>query len=217
MRKIFTIIPASGLGQRFGSSVPKQLFHIEDEVILEKTHRIFDIVVINKIFIAVNQVVLDALFPLKKNFCSKSEFILCGGESRSDTVKNALNMIASEVDDEDWIIVHDAVRPYLTSSQLSMFIDQTLKTDHGSIMAIPCVDTVKEVNESMQITSTIDRNKIWLAHTPQMFPYNILLEALENFPGNPTDESQAIEYAGFKPVVFKGPADNKKITFPEDL
>lgn len=217
MSKIITIIPASGLGQRFGSTLPKQLFHIEDEVILEKTHRIFDIEVISKIYIAVNQVVLDTLLPLKKNFCSKSEFILCGGESRSDTVKNALKMIASEVDHDDWVIVHDAVRPYLTSSQLSNFVDQTLKTDHGSIMAIPCVDTVKEVNESMQITSTIDRNKIWLAHTPQMFPYSILVEALESFPGKPTDESQALEFAGFKPVVIKGPADNKKITFPEDL
>ena len=215
--KIFTIIPASGLGQRFGSSVPKQLCHIDDEVILEKTHRIFDIEVIHKIYIAVNRVVLDLLLPLKKNFCSKSEFILCGGDNRSDTVKNALKMIANEVGDEDWVIVHDAVRPYLTSSQLSNYIDQTLKTDHGSIMAIPCVDTVKEVNESMQITSTIDRNKIWLAHTPQMFPYNILREALEKFPGNPTDESQALEYAGFTPVVIKGPTDNKKITFPEDL
>jgi len=215
--KIFTIIPASGLGQRFGSSVPKQLCHIDDEVILEKTHRIFDIEVIHKIYIAVNRVVLDLLLPLKKNFCSKSEFILCGGDNRSDTVKNALKMMANDVGDEDWVIVHDAVRPYLTSSQLSNYIDQTLKTDHGSIMAVPCVDTVKEVNESMQITSTIDRNKIWLAQTPQMFPYNILREALENFPGNPTDESQALEYAGFKPVVIKGTIDNKKITFPEDL
>ena len=217
MRKIFTIIPASGLGQRFGSTIPKQLCHIDDEVILEKTHRIFDIEVIYKIYIAVNRVILDLLLPLKKNFCSKSEFILCGGGSRSDTVKNALRMIAHEVGEEDWVIVHDAVRPYLTSSQLSHYIDETLKTDHGSIMAIPCVDTVKEVNESMQITSTVDRNKIWLAHTPQMFPYNILLKALESFPENPTDESQAVEYAGFKPVVIKGPVDNKKITFPEDL
>ena len=217
MRKIFTIIPASGLGQRFGSTIPKQLCYIDDEVILEKTHRIFDIEVIYKIYIAVNRVILDLLLPLKKNFCSKSEFILCGGGSRSDTVKNALRMIAHEAGEEDWVIVHDAVRPYLTSSQLSHYIDETLKTDHGSIMAIPCVDTVKEVNESMQITSTVDRNKIWLAHTPQMFPYNILLKALESFPGNPTDESQAVEYAGFKPVVIKGPVDNKKITFPEDL
>ena len=217
MRKIFTIIPASGLGQRFGSTIPKQLCHIDNEFILEKTHRIFDIEVINKIYIAVNQVILDLLLPLKKNFCSKSEFILCGGGSRSDTVKNALRMIAHEVGEEDWVIVHDAVRPYLTSSQLSHYIDETLKTDHGSIMAIPCVDTVKEVNESMQITSTVDRNKIWLAHTPQLFPYNILLKALESFPGNPTDESQAVEYAGFKPLVIKGPVDNKKITFPEDL
>jgi 2-C-methyl-D-erythritol 4-phosphate cytidylyltransferase len=116
--KIFTIIPASGLGQRFGSSVPKQLCHIDDEVILEKTHRIFDIEVVHKIYIAVNRVVLDLLLPLKKNFCSKSEFILCGGDNRSDTVKNALKMIANEVGDEDWVIVHDAVRPYLTSMNL---------------------------------------------------------------------------------------------------
>lgn len=66
MRKIFTIIPASGLGQRFGSTIPKQLCHIDDEVILEKTHRIFDIEVIYKIYIAVNRVILDLLLPLKK-------------------------------------------------------------------------------------------------------------------------------------------------------
>ena len=83
--KIFTIIPAAGIGQRFGSSVPKQL-HIDDEVILEKTHCIFDIEVIHKIYIAVNQVVLDLLLPLKK-FLLKSEFILCGGDNRSDTAK----------------------------------------------------------------------------------------------------------------------------------
>ena len=90
-------------------------------------------------------------------------------------------MIAHEVGDEDWVIVHDAVRPYLTSSQLSHYIDETLKTDHGSIMAIPCVDTVKEVNESMQITSTVDRNKIWLAHTPQMFSIQYPNESIREF------------------------------------
>lgn len=68
MSRLVTIIPASGSGQRFGSSVPKQLYHIDDEVILEKTHRIFDIEIIDKIYIAVNQEILKTLLPLKKKF-----------------------------------------------------------------------------------------------------------------------------------------------------
>ena len=217
MSRLVTIIPASGSGQRFGSSVPKQLYHIDDEVILEKTHRIFDIEIIDKIYIAVNQEILKTLLPLKKNFCSKSEFVLSGDKTRALTVLNTLKQISNDLDENDLIIVHDAVRPYLSSSQLSNFIAKTLKTNHGSIMAFPCVDTVKEVNDSMQIISTIDRSKIWLAQTPQMFPYKILHEALDNFPGNPTDESQALEYAGYKPIIIKGPAENIKITFQEDL
>ncbi|MDA0669942.1 MAG: IspD/TarI family cytidylyltransferase [Proteobacteria bacterium] len=217
MKKIITIIPASGSGSRFCSKKPKQLNFINHEIILEKTHKIFDIECIHKILIAVNQSILNDLIPLKNKFSAKSEFVLSGGETRAQTVLNTLNMMSDDVDSDDWIIVHDAVRPYLLQTTLIKFINEAVNTKYGAIMAYPVVETVKEVGEDLQVKSTLDRNKIWLAQTPQMYPYGLLKKSLENYPNTPTDESQAMEFFGHHPKVFMGDPENIKITFPKDL
>lgn len=217
MKKIITIIPASGTGSRFGSEKPKQLNFINHEIILEKTHKIFDIECIDKILIAVNQTILNDLIPLKKKFSVKSEFILSGGETRAQTVLNTLNMMSDDVNIDDWIIVHDAVRPYLLQTTLLKFINEAVNTKCGAIMAHPVVETVKEVGEDLQVKSTLDRSRIWLAQTPQMYPYGLLKKSLENYPNTPTDESQAMEFFGHHPKVIMGDPENIKITFPRDL
>ena len=217
MKKIITIIPASGSGSRFCSKKPKQLNFINHEIILEKTHKIFDIECIHKILIAVNQSILNDLTPLKNKFSAKSEFVLSGGETRAQTVLNTLNMMSDDVDSDDWIIVHDAVRPYLLQTTLIKFINEAVNTKYGAIMAYPVVETVKEVGEDLQVKSTLDRNKIWLAQTPQMYPYAMLKKSLENYPNTPTDESQAMEFFGYNPQVIMGDLENIKITFPKDL
>ena len=217
MKKIITIIPASGTGSRFGSEKPKQLNFINHEIILEKTHKIFDIECIDKIFIAVNQSILNDLIPLKKKFSVKSEFILSGGETRAQTVLNTLKMMSDDVNIDDWIIVHDAVRPYLLQTTLLKFINEAVNTKYGAIMAHPVVETVKEVDENLQVKSTLDRSRIWLAQTPQMYPYGLLKKSLENYPNSPTDESQAMEFFGHHPKVIMGDPENIKITFPKDL
>jgi len=217
MKKIITIIPASGTGSRFGSEKPKQLNFINHEIILEKTHKIFDIECIDKIFIAVNQSILNDLIPLKKKFSVKSEFILSGGETRAQTVLNTLKMMSDDVNIDDWIIVHDAVRTYLLQTNLLKFINEAVNTKYGAIMAHPVVETVKEVDENLQVKSTLDRSRIWLAQTPQMYPYGLLKKSLENYPNSPTDESQAMEFFGHHPKVIMGDPENIKITFPKDL
>ena len=87
----------------------------------------------------------------------------------------------------------------------------------GGIVAIPSIDTIKRVDQSEKIIKTEDRNVFWLAQTPQMFKYKQLIKALEEFEGTPTDEAEAIEFLGLKPMVYKGLISNFKITYPEDL
>jgi 2-C-methyl-D-erythritol 4-phosphate cytidylyltransferase len=84
-------------------------------------------------------------------------------------------------------------------------------------VAIPSIDTIKRVDQSKKIIKTEDRNVFWLAQTPQMFRYKQLIKALEEFEGTPTDEAEAIEFLGLKPMVYKGLIANFKITYPEDL
>ena len=100
---------------------------------------------------------------------------------------------------------------------INSFIKEVVKDKVGGIVAIPSVDTIKRLDKSKRIIKTENRDELWLAQTPQMFRYKQLIEALEKYNGIPTDEAQAIESLGLKPIIFKGLITNFKITYPEDL
>jgi 2-C-methyl-D-erythritol 4-phosphate cytidylyltransferase len=217
MKKIVAIIPASGKGSRFGTSVPKQLHKIGNKLVIFKTLEIFDLNDIQKIYLTVNEIILKNLLPLEKNINNKVEILLAGGKTRSETILNTLDRLANDLADDDWVIVHDAVRPFLDQKQLIEFIKVAKKSIDGAVMAIPATDTIKEVDDNLNIKNTLDRTKLWRAQTPQMFPYGLLKNALKNFEGIPTDESQAMEMQGHNPKIVLGDNDNIKITYPEDL
>jgi 2-C-methyl-D-erythritol 4-phosphate cytidylyltransferase len=217
MSNIYVIIPSSGEGSRFGSSGPKQLHILNDEPILIKTHNIFNIPEITAIFISVNQTIKKNITDLKLRFNSKSEILETGGNSRSETVLKTLIHVSSFAKPDDWIIVHDAVRPFLDQDTLKKFIKTIEATEFGGIMGFPVVETVKLVDNNLRVSETIDRTKVWLAQTPQMFPFHLLKKALQEFKGIPTDECQAIEALGYKPTIFMGDAKNIKITYQKDL
>jgi 2-C-methyl-D-erythritol 4-phosphate cytidylyltransferase len=217
MKKIVAIIPASGKGSRFGTSVPKQLHKIGNKLVIFKTLEIFDLNDIQKIYLTVNENILKNLLPLEKNINNKVEILLAGGKTRSETILNTLDRLANDLADDDWVIVHDAVRPFLDQKQLIEFIKVAKKSIDGAVMAIPATDTIKEVDDNLNIKNTLDRTKLWRAQTPQMFPYGLLKNALKNFEGIPTDESQAMEMQGHNPKIVLGDNDNIKITYPEDL
>lgn len=141
----------------------------------------------------------------------------CGGETRASTVLNGLSAMQAAVDEDDWVLVHDAARPGLTRALLDTLLD-TLEDDAvGGLLAIPLADTLKRADAAQRVFRTEPREGLWQAQTPQMFRYALLKRALQNSGAAPTDEAQAVEALGLNPRLVAGELRNLKITFPQDL
>jgi 2-C-methyl-D-erythritol 4-phosphate cytidylyltransferase len=163
----------------------------------------------------------SALLNTKPNY-----FLPTGGPSRQETVLNTLKaMLDADFPGEDWILVHDAARPGITSESIHDLIQGVLDADtgtplHGGILAIPAADTLKRAAESGQsIENTISREAVWQAQTPQMFRLSDLYAALESAVSDRaavTDEASAIERLGGKPLLIKGSTRNFKVTHQAD-
>lgn len=143
-----------------------------------------------------------------------------GGATRAETVHNAL--IDLQASEEDWVVVHDAARPGLPAEALARLISTCLAQNKGGLLALPVPDTVKRANSDAvpSVEQTLNRDALWVAQTPQMFKANVLLNAFEQSKAeniNVTDESSAMEYMGFKPLLVLGAAQNFKITWPDDF
>jgi 2-C-methyl-D-erythritol 4-phosphate cytidylyltransferase len=147
-------------------------------------------------------------------FEGKLEPLYCGGESRRDSVYNGL--VASDVNADDWVLVHDAARPCLPRKDLEVLIKETESDEIGGILALPVAETVKRASQN-RINGTEDRSQLWLAQTPQMFRAGLLMQALQRAPGRVTDEASAVEQLGLKPKLVAGSRENLKVTWPEDL
>lgn len=140
----------------------------------------------------------------------------CGGETRAATVLNCLSAM-NNIEDDDWVLVHDAARPGLTNELLDRLLD-TLQDDAvGGLLAIPLADTLKRADAMQRVAKTEPRENLWQAQTPQMFRYGLLKKALQNAGIAPTDEAQAIEALGLQPKLVLGELRNLKITYQQDL
>lgn len=207
------IIPAAGIGKRMKSIIPKQYLKIDNMTILEIT--------INKFLISpyVNQVIVavrsdDDIFDTL--CCSHNERVLRveGGEERVNSVLNGLKVANTE-----WVMVHDAARPCITQEDIANLICAGSKFD-GGIIGCPVRDTMKRTNELKKIITTVDRNLMFHALTPQFFRREQLINAINkglNSNVTITDESSAMEFVGIKPLLVEGRSDNIKITQPSDL
>ncbi len=140
--------------------------------------------------------------------------LYCGGATRAESVANGL--LASEMDADDWVLVHDAARPCLSQGQLSRLIGELRDDEVGGILAVPVADTLKRANAAQRVAHTEDRAGLWQAQTPQMFRAGLLLQALETAP-NVTDEASAIEALGLQPKLVTSESSNFKVTYPQDL
>ena len=142
-----------------------------------------------------------------------------GGRERFHSVLNALNSLAKIAKPNDWILVHDSVRPCVKKIDIEMLINEVSNHQTGGILATGVVDTIKQVAIDGKV-STIDRSKLFKAQTPQMFRYGVLKDALENavkLNHNITDESEAIENLGYSIKIVVGSSSNIKITQIDDL
>ncbi|MDD5228458.1 MAG: 2-C-methyl-D-erythritol 4-phosphate cytidylyltransferase [Methylococcales bacterium] len=216
--KFWGIVPAAGVGKRMNADRPKQylLLNNEQTVIEHTLTRLIKSNVFEKIVVAIS----DG-DPYWDNFAiSKHEKIIRaeGGKERADSVLNALAAIQNYANSQDWVLVHDAARPCITSHDIEKLISELCHDEVGGILALSSHDTLKDVDGN-QIVGTLNRNKIWRALTPQMFRYGALKTALTLTQGNVeiTDEASALEFQGFSPKIIEGRSDNIKITRPEDL
>jgi 2-C-methyl-D-erythritol 4-phosphate cytidylyltransferase len=143
-----------------------------------------------------------------------------GGKERCHSVLNGLMALQGYVQQNDWILVHDAARPCLHSSDLDALMDKLQQDPVGGLLAIPVRDTIKRADGNGRVAATVDRSDLWHALTPQMFRFGMLFSALRQAIDRHlsiTDEASAMEAAGLAPCLIEGRADNIKITYPEDL
>lgn len=143
-----------------------------------------------------------------------------GGATRAQTVLNGLNALAAHAHENDWVLVHDAVRPCVRLSDIDALVNAVEAGNEGGLLALPVADTVKRADKASQVAETVSREGLWRALTPQMFRIGILRVALEkslSLNSEMTDEAAAIEAVGGHPQLVAGHADNIKITLAGDL
>ena len=213
------IVPAAGVGARMNADRPKQYLLLANKTILEHTlTRILTLPHLAGIVVPLSKD--DSYWTSLTILQHPLVHTIHGGESRADSVLSGLNYLADKVYEQDWILVHDAARPCITSASIQKLCDELAESETGGILAVPVSDTLKKIVDHNQIQSTVDRKPLWQAQTPQMFRYALLRDCLTQALAkkeNVTDESSAIELCGFKSKVVEGRSDNIKVTRPDDL
>lgn len=217
----YALIPAAGTGTRLRSAQPKQyqmlagkpmLWHAVKSVCLPPVETVFVVLAPD-----------DREFSRYdwSAFSGRLEPLYCGGATRRDSVYNGMVAATAGLDADDWVLVHDAARPCLPPADLASLIEETRNDSIGGILATPASDTVKKAAKdeagALRVAGTEDRSQLWLAQTPQLFRYGLLLQALKAARAPVTDEASAVEQLGLQPRLVAGSRENIKVTFPEDL
>ena len=219
MPKFFALVPAAGSGARMGAALPKQYLALAGRPLLYHTlKQLCACAEIERVFVVL--AAGDRFFAQQdwQPFADRIEPLYCGGAARAVSVFNGLLAVRDLLAADDWMLVHDAVRPCLPADALQRLID-TLRNDAvGGLLALPVVDTLKRADAAGLVMQTESRESLWQAQTPQMFRYRALLEALRAFdPALATDEASAIEHLGQRPRLVSGDTRNLKVTYPHDL
>lgn len=221
--KFAAVLPAGGLGKRMGGPLPKQLLPLHGKPVyrysLETFLRLPEIA----------EVVLAVPADWESRFreelapgCGIPEAelaklkIVIGGADRWQSVRNGVNALECS----EFVLIHDVARPFL-SEALVRDIFRTLESQGACLVAKPCADTVKVVENGI-VRETLDRNKIWLAQTPQACRVDLLKSLYTKMDAHPldftpTDEASILEHFQIPVFVVRGSAENDKLTTPEDF
>jgi 2-C-methyl-D-erythritol 4-phosphate cytidylyltransferase len=224
MSRIAAILPAAGLGTRMGAGTPKQFLELGGEpLVIFTLRRLAACAAITDFILATRGEELTSLEDrVSKARLGRPARVVHGGDTRQQSVANALAQVAPET---EIVLVHDAVRPFVTPTQIDRLIIEA-RTRGAAILGIPAIDTVKEVKRASLpedvalITSTIPRERIVLAQTPQAFQYAILREAFARAKQDDvtaSDEASLVERIGREVFVILGSERNLKITRPSDM
>lgn len=224
MSRVVAIVPAAGLGTRMGAETPKQFLELGGmPLVIFTLRRLAACPAITDFIIATRADELSALEGrVAMAGLGRPARVVHGGESRQQSVGNALSQAPA---DTEIVVVHDAVRPFVTCEQIERVIAEA-RARGAAILGIPAIDTVKEVKRASLpedvalITGTLPRERIVLAQTPQAFSYALLKKAFaraqqDDFTAS--DEAALVERLGHDVFVVLGSERNIKITRPSDM
>ncbi len=220
---IWAVLPAAGIGRRMETSIPKQYLAIEGApVLLHSLRRLAAVDEIQKIVVVIH--------PQDSHWTELEELVLGefpdriltvrGGDERYQSVLNGLSALAELAAEDDYVMVHDAVRPCVRSSDIRTLIEKVSQHAVGGLLGSPVDNTLKRVDKDQAVIETVDRQCYWNALTPQMFRFARLkaaIEAIVKSGKTVTDEAAAMESAGHRPIMVAGNKDNIKITHEADL
>ena len=220
---IWAVLPAAGIGRRMGSVIPKQYLTIDGApLILHALRRLSAVSEIQKIIVVIHSED-NQWAKLQESIVEEVEnriITVIGGDERYQSVLNGLTAITGFADKYDWVLVHDAVRPCVRTSDIESLISKVSLHSVGGLLGSSVDNTLKKVGVNLTVIETVDRESYWNALTPQMFRFAQLkasLEAVVASGEQVTDEAAAMEVAGFKPIMIAGSKDNIKITVESDL
>ena len=219
------IIPAAGFGKRMGGGVNKQFLSLHGRPIIICTLEQFQLCdAVDEIIISTQREYFSQIEILTKDFhITKVSHIVEGGRRRQDSVANALPSLNPAA---DIVIVHDAVRPFI-SRRLIVESIECAKEHQAAVVAVPVKDTIKlsesgivSLTEKKVVVRTLDRSSLWITQTPQAFQKGLLIRAYDTARQEgieATDDASLVERLGVHPEIIEGAYENIKITTPDDL
>ena len=218
---LWCVVPAGGSGTRVGADVPKQYLPLAGRPLLSWT--------LDALAALAPEAIVLVVAPDDDRARSLPGPPAClivtatGGATRAASVLAGLEALAGRAAPDDWVLVHDAARPCLAPALARRLLAAVADHPDGGLLAEPAAETVKEACRAEgppRVVRTLDRDRLWLAQTPQAFRHGVLLRALAGALATGravTDEASAVEAAGGAPLLVPGARANLKVTRPEDL
>lgn len=219
--KRIAIITASGKGLRMNNPIPKQYIKLDNGLTVIDTTitQLLKTPFFDQVLVVLDP--NDHYWPQSIYSRNKKILVCSGGKARSDSVRNGLLSLKNTLDDDDWVFVHDAVRPFIQLDDIRrLYASVVVEKSIGGILACPAIETIKQANTSQNVAKTLMREHIYLAQTPQVFRYKTLLMGYYFCLHNNitvTDESSAVEALDHQPIIIQGDRKNIKITSQEDI
>jgi 2-C-methyl-D-erythritol 4-phosphate cytidylyltransferase len=218
--KVIALVPAAGMGKRMGAEINKQYLLLAGKPILAHTLQVFqDTPFIDDIYVVIPAAEIPYCqeHVVERHGLTKVRQIVPGGAERQYSVMNGLQA-AAEAGDDDVVLIHDGVRPFVPPRVLERAVEMARLHD-GALVAVPAKDTIKVVVDGI-VRATPPREDLWLAQTPQAFRYAVIraaheIAAAERYLG--TDDASLVERLGKDIHIVVGDYRNIKITTPEDL
>lgn len=219
------LVPCAGTGSRAGTAIPKQYVHLAGRSLVAHTLQALGRVpALSAVWVILSpdDEGFEGAVPPGLAESARVRVARCGGATRAETVAAGLSaMLEAGAAPDDWVLVHDAARCLVRPVWIERLIEACRDDPVGGLLAQPLADTLKQEADPggpvARVACTVDRQRKWLAQTPQMFRIGTLQAALASAGPQVTDEASAIEAAGASPMLVPAPMENFKLTWPADF